>query len=247
MNETISVICVYNNIEQLNNELLKSLGSQSAEYELILIDNRKAKFSSAAKALNYGVKKSHGDILIFSHQDIYLKRNEELSEFAEAINKVDVGDIVGTQGTKEPDKKHYANLTSGQALDVSPKMQENMELIEVSCVDEGLFGMKRETWDNHNFDVRLCDNWHLYCVEQCLNARKHGNKVYVWPSQVHHFSKGSISLGYMHNLRNLCQAYRKDFKYIWTTCYKVRTNRIYINCLVYLWKMNRIVRRKRME
>ena len=49
-----SVICVYNNEEMLNEILLSSLKNQNFEYELILVDNTKKQFSSAAKALNFG-------------------------------------------------------------------------------------------------------------------------------------------------------------------------------------------------
>ena len=78
----------------------------------------------------------------------------------------------------------------------------------------------------------------------CLWNRKNGGSVYVCPIQLHHFSMGIISLGYMKNLKLLCKVYRKDFKYIWTTCYKVKTNVIYINLLYFFWIVNRIVRGK---
>lgn len=238
----ISVICVYNNEQQLKDQLDASLKTQNLEYELIGINNIQNKFSSAAKALNYGASVSNGDILIFSHQDIFLKTATELEKLANVVSKYPTGTIIGTQGVREPSKLYYTNLTSGLKYNCDIINDFDDKLYEVSCVDEGLFGMKRETWEKHHFDEVLCDNWHLYCVEYCLYARKNGNKVYVWPSQIHHFSKGTISLGYMKNLRRLCDVYRNDFKYIWTTCYKVRTNKIYINLLVWIWTANRFIR-----
>ena len=71
----ISIICVYNNKEILEKYLLESLKTQNEEYELILIDNRENKFNSAASALNYGGKKSKGEILIFVHQDVEFYEN----------------------------------------------------------------------------------------------------------------------------------------------------------------------------
>lgn len=238
----ISVICVFNNQEQLEEQLKASLEFQRANYELIAIDNRENKFKSAAGALNYGSEKASGEILIYSHQDIYLKRPDEIERFAAAIEKCPLGTIVGAQGVREPKKLYYTNLTWGKALDKRIVEDYKEDLYAVSCVDEGFFGMKRETWNLLRFNEDLCDNWHLYSVEMCLHTRKLGNKVYVFPTQMHHFSRGVISLGYMNNLKKLCEVYRKDFKYIWTTCYKVRTNRFYINMLYTAWCLNRKIR-----
>lgn len=243
----VSVICVFNNEKQFENQLGSSLKCQNVEIELIKIDNRGKKYQSAAAALNYGANKAKGDILIFSHQDIYLKTKSEIKELAEAINKCEVGSVVGTQGVLEKNKDYYSNLTAGEQLNTRLNNMFEKKLYKVSCIDEGLFGMKKETWREHQFDEKICDNWHLYAVEQCLFARSHGTNVYVYPSQIHHFSKGRISLGYMQNLRELCKKYRSSFKYIWTTCYKVRTNPIYINGLVAVWCLNRLIRGKSLK
>lgn len=240
----ISIICVYNNQNQFESQLKASLESQDVDYELIDIDNTNNKFKSAAEALNCGSKKANGDILIYSHQDIYLKRSDELNRFAKAIENCEIGTIIGTQGVKEPSKIYYSNISCGDEDIYSIKNDYPEQLYAVSCVDEGFFGMKRETWNLLKFNENLCDNWHLYCVEMCLHTRKEGNKVYVFPSQLHHFSLGKISLGYMNNLKRLCNVYRNDFKYIWTTCYKVKTNRIYINLLYGIWCLNRKIRGK---
>lgn len=240
----ISVICVYNNRAQLDEQLVASIKAQNVECEFIPLDNRDNIFPSAAKALNHGASLAQGDILIFSHQDIFFKTESELKELAEAIQQCEVGTIVGTAGVKEPSKFYYMNLTS--TMIYNPELQDILpkQLYNVSTVDECLFGMKRATWEAHPFNEVLCDNWHLYAVEACLWARQHDHSVYVYPSQVHHFSWGHISLGYMMNLKELCKTYRKDFKYIWTTCYKVRTNSIYINTLVALWVTQRFLRGK---
>lgn len=238
----ISVICVYNKEEQLERQLQKSLLFQATEYEFVGINNALGQFVSAAAALNYGAEKATGDILIFSHQDVFLKTETELLELAEAIASCQIGTIVGTQGVREPSKTYYENLTAGENYIPELIHKYPKSLMEVSCVDEGLFGMKKETWAAHPFDEKLCDNWHLYAVEACLWARKHGHKVYVYPSQIHHFSMGKISLGYMQNLQLLCKIYRNDFKYIWTTCYKVRTHPLCINTLLFLWISNRFIR-----
>lgn len=238
----ISVICVFNNREKYEKQLLSSLKHQSIDIEILGIDNTEGRFSSAAGALNYGASISKGDVLIFSHQDIVLKTKDELTRFADAIYSCETGSIIGTQGVRDKSEEYYTNLTSGPDYDPSVIKDYKNQLYEVSCVDEGLFGMKRQTWEEHHFDEKLCDNWHLYCVEACLYARKQGYSVYVYPAQLHHFSKGIITISYMMGLKKLCKHYRKEFKYIWTTCYKVRTNALYINALVSAWSINRFLR-----
>ena len=49
-----SIVVIYNDKEVFENVLLKSLKSQSVKYELIAINNTEGKYTSAAKALNYG-------------------------------------------------------------------------------------------------------------------------------------------------------------------------------------------------
>ncbi len=238
----ISVISVYNDQKQFDLELKASLEQQDIEYELIAIDNTSQRFKSASAALNYGAREAQGDILVFSHQDISLKGKSALRSFAEAVEACEVGDIIGTQGVRERSKKIYSNITAGAEFDSTELRDYTEQLIEVACVDEGFFGMRRETFEEKEFDEAICNNWHLYCVERSLYARKNGHKVYVAPIQLHHYSYGRISISYMENLKELCKEYRNDFKYIWTTCYKVKTNPIYIKLLVSAWILNRKIR-----
>lgn len=242
MEYKISVISVYNNQNEFDTKLKKSLEQQDIRYELIALDNTRNRFKSASEALNYGAKKATGDILVFSHQDISLKGKSELRRFVKAIESCQIGDIIGTQGVREKSKKIYSNITAGQTYDSTFLNDYSEELIEVANVDEGFFGMKRETFEEKEFDEVICNNWHLYCVERVLYARKNGHKVYVAPIQLHHYSYGRISISYMRNLKELCRKYRRNFKYIWTTCYKVRTNPVYINLLVDIWILNRKLR-----
>lgn len=238
----ISVICVYNQKETLDKQLAKSLESQDTAYELIAINNTACCYSSAASALNAGVNQSTGDILIFSHQDIYLKTSDALRTLAEAIDSSVVGDVIGTQGVREKSNRYYANLTAGGRYIPELLLDYNEKKIPVDCVDEGLFGMRRQTWKLHHFDEKLCDSWHLYAVECCLWSRRNRYQVYVCPIQVHHFSYGSISKSYMKGLVHIADAYRCNFKYIWTTCYKVSSSWLYIRILYIVWVLNRKMR-----
>ena len=240
----ISIICVYNKLDQYENQLLKSVKMQQGKIEIIPIDNSCNTFHSAAEALNYGAEKAEGDIFIFAHQDIVFKQPNELNEFAKMIEKNEIGTIVGAAGVVEKQKKCYTNITSGNKVSLKKDGTIEKKLYDVASVDECLFGMKKQTWKMFRFNECLCDNWHLYAVEMCLRARKNGKRVYVYPSYVHHFSPGRISRGYMKGLIRIADHYRKDFCYIWTTCYKVSSSWLYVRALYVVWICNRIIRRR---
>ena len=239
----VSVICVYNNPKQLEECLIKSLKTQNIEYELLLVDGTKNTFPSGSAALNEGVKKSVGEILIFSHQDIVLKRTDELKQFVEYIENMPEGTIVGAAGALEKNRNNIGNYTSGMELDREP-IRKLSSAVQVSCIDECFFGMKKGTYNKHAFNEELCDNWHLYAVEQCLFHRKNLGKVIVYPIQLHHFSRGSINREYMNGLVRLVDEYGRDFKYVWTTCYKVRANYYTVRILRFVWILNRKIRNK---
>lgn len=241
----ISIICIYNDQKQLDNCLIKSLRKQSIKYELILVDGSEKKYESCASALNYGVSESHGEILVFTHQDIILKREKELELFTQYISEMPTGTIVGIAGALEKNKFNIGNYTSG--LRVNEQLIRKISSpIQVSCVDECFFGMKKSTYNEHKFNEFLCDNWHLYAVEQCLYHRKYEGRVFVYPSQIHHLSKGKINLYYMNGLVKLADEYRENFKYIWTTCYKVNTDYYTIRLLRFIWIMNRKIKRRQL-
>lgn len=237
----ISIICIYNDEKSLNSQLIKSLNKfEVNDYGLILLDSRKHGFTCSAEGLNYGAKKASGDVLIFAHQDIFIKKEKEFYEFCNFIKHSRVGTIVGAAGAIETSHENYTNYTTGPELDISE--EDKVTGIQlVSCVDESFFGMKRETFEKHHFDENLCDDWHLYAVEISLFARKNGAEVFVYPIQIHHYSNGKISVGYMKGLLRIADHYRKSFKYIWTCCYKIRSSWVYTRGLYAIWYMHRFM------
>ena len=53
----ISIVCICNNKTVLDNYLLNGLKNQTEPYELIVVEDSKTDFKSAAQALNYGEKR----------------------------------------------------------------------------------------------------------------------------------------------------------------------------------------------
>lgn len=111
MNGLISVISVYNNDELLN-EMIVSLNKQKdVEVERIFIDNKNGKFSSAAKALNYGVDHSTGDVLVFLHQDIEFLDSYVLKNIYDFVIK-NKEKIVGAAGVKSKETDRTSEIFS---------------------------------------------------------------------------------------------------------------------------------------
>ncbi|MBR1930274.1 MAG: hypothetical protein IJ833_02195 [Lachnospiraceae bacterium] len=239
----ISVLCIYNKRDIFESQLNSSLKEQDVLLDIVGIDNTNNQFASAAEAYNYAVDEwAKGDILIFAHQDIILKEPDALGKFAEAIMEMPIGTILGGAGAKACEKKNIGNYTSGSVYR-KECVQNVSNITEVNIVDEVIFGMRRETFQLHHFDSRLCNNWHLYAAEMCLYFHAQGHSVYVFPLQFHHFSNGVISKEYMQGFVQLCDTYRAHEKYIWTTCYKVRNSFLGIRLLYHAWMMNRKLRK----
>lgn len=204
----MSIICVYNNKEILNKYLSSSLNTQSIEYELILVDNRNNEFSSAASALNHGAKKATGDYFVFAHQDIFFSDPDWIKNTTLQIDKLKNVGIIGVAG-KTTDSIVRSNIKQGvPAVDVSPFKLEKEE--KASTIDECLFIIPKNVFENYKFNEKVCPDWHLYAVEYVYNIKKAGFEAYIVPTVVEHRSKGaSMSESYYTTLPNLQKKYLK--------------------------------------
>lgn len=213
----ISIICVFDNIEILNNYLMKSLKNQKIKCELILIDNTKERFESAAKALNYGARKAKGDYIMFIHQDVDLCSNTWLEEVEKVLTKLPNFGIVGVAGVKDV-KGVITNIKHGKPPRLAGRIQIKKP-IKVQTIDECLVIIPKSVFDIFQFDEKTCDNWHLYAVDYCLSVKQQfGLSVYVIPMYLYHLSSGAITPGYNQTLKKVLKKHKDSFKWIYTTC-----------------------------
>ena len=241
----IALICVYNNKTIFESYLLKSVNDFQIDCERIFIDNTDGRYRSAAGAFNFALAETKADVFIFAHQDIYIKNKETFLAFADKVENGGFA-VFGAQGAVYDKKEPVTCITCGKEdMYESGNWSYKDDSVEVDTVDEGFFGFNRETSKRlAGFDEALTDGWHLYSVNASLKIRRKGGKVYVVPCQIYHKSMGHISIDYMHSLKKLAAEYRRDFKYIWTTNYKIRTNPLYVNGLIFIWSLFRIIRGK---
>ena len=212
----LSIICVYNNRDILEKCLLNSLKIQSIEYELILIDNTSGEFNSAAKALNFGGKKSKGEYLIFIHQDFKFDSTTWLEDIENYLNNLDKFGVAGVAG--KYDRNCISNIKTGFPPIYAGPIQIT-EPIEVQTIDECVILTSKKLFNDIHFDDVVCDNWHLYAADYCLTVKKAGFKVYVLPMDGYHVSSGdSFSAEtYYPILKKFVKKYKNEYKWIYTT------------------------------
>ena len=121
----LALICCYNDEKQLNELLLDSYNEQDVECEKIFIDNSTNRFSSAAKALNYGTSISKSNYYIFLHQDIKFLSSDSLKNFYEELKKCD--GILGVAGVKENEKKVFTSIVHGKNKEIAGKRNNRQE------------------------------------------------------------------------------------------------------------------------
>lgn len=211
----ISIICVFNNNDVLKRNLLKSLELQTTNYDLILMDNTKGKFKSAAEALNYGGKKAKGKYLMFIHQDYELDLNVWLEETEKILDNLNFG-IAGVAG--KYDRNCISNIKTG----VPPVLAGPIQIKEpkkVQTLDECLIIVPKKIFEKIQFDEGTCENWHLYATDYCLTVKKAGYDAYVLPAGGYHVSPGySFSEEeYYLTLKKLIKKHKNDHKWIYTT------------------------------
>lgn len=233
----ISIICVYNDRDVLENHLLKSLEKQTIEYELILLDNTLNKFNSSAEALNYGGRKAKGQYLMFIHQDFEFCFNTALIEILNTLKTLENIGIAGVAGKYS--RNCVSNIYEGQPP-VRAGQIHITDPVEVQIIDECVIIIPKKIFEKLQFDEVTCDNWHLYAHDYCLAAKRAGYKVYVLPIAGYHASDGNSfnSKAYYPTLKKFIEKYKNDYKWInttaagsWATFYPLSIQILYFKTL----------------
>ena len=221
----VSIICVCNNREILENCLVKGLGIQTYEYELIILDNSQGKFKSAAEALNSGAREAKGELFIFVHQDIKMEDKNFLEEcFFYLVNFKNAG-IFGIAGKSIKNDEIISNMMHGNPPVPVSKTWINSP-VNVQTLDECLLIIPRQRFIETPFDAETCDDWHLYGVDYCLTMISKGYEVVVLPLSVYHLSDGvSLNSLYFSSLEKVIQKHKHETDVIATTVQNWRTDR----------------------
>lgn len=214
----ITIVCVYNNKKIFSDYLLKSLQIQSAQFDLIALDNGTGAFSSAAEALNHGARSIHADsaYIMFAHQDISFSSTSWLADVELMLNALPNLGVAGVAGNSAEEKKLISNIRHGRPPRNAGRKIEKPT--SVMTVDECCAIIPRQVFEQHQLDEIVCDNWHLYVVEYCLRIQAFGLGVFVLPVILHHESKGSLNASYFKALKKVLARHTNIYRKIYTSC-----------------------------
>ncbi|CAH0122834.1 hypothetical protein SRABI121_00003 [Microbacterium sp. Bi121] len=171
----VSIVCVYNDADVLSSCLRRSVDAQSAtapESELLAVDNRENRFSTAGAALNHGARESRNDVVVFVHQDVVLHSLPALEEAAaELLHASDIG-IMGAAGIDRDD------LIIGRLRDRIVMIGEPAPTPrDVETLDEVLLMMTRQQVLDEPISEDPLLAWHAYGVEYALRVRRAGRRA----------------------------------------------------------------------
>jgi hypothetical protein len=212
----IDIVCVYNNTQVLEKYLLKGLQNQTTEYNLILINNTKAEFNSAAKAINRGGWQAKSKYIMFIHQDVDLSSESWLEDAEKILDSLPNLGIAGVAG-KNDKKGVISNIKHGNPP-VSAGAIQLTTSTKVQTLDECLVIIPKDVFNFIQFDEAVCNDWHLYAVDYCLSIKQLEFIVYVLPIPIYHRSPGySFSESYYVSLENVLRKHKNHNKMIFTT------------------------------
>lgn len=213
----ISLITVYNNKEMLDEMLASAEKQKNVDIDYVMIDNRENTFSSAAAALNYGTAKAIGEVYVYLHQDIEFLTETALEQiFDFAVNNQNV--LFGAAGVKRRYKKSdkIDILSSMYAHKDKSKYNSLNILTECFTLDECLIVCHRNCMKDLSFDETVCDGWHLYGADLCLQAGVNPQIIvmvlpmdYIW-----HKSSGNADESYRTTQDRLAKKYKGKYRII---------------------------------
>jgi Glycosyltransferase like family len=171
----VSIVCVSNNSEILNDCLVRSFEAHkmtAPNTELIVVENFQKEFSTAGAALNRGASLAHNEVCVFVHQDVYLHSLVKLEEAAAAL----VGDTqIGLLGA-------IGRTANGEFCG---RVRDRMAVLgratdgftEVDSLDELLFMARRHQVLTAPLSEDPNLAWHAYAVEYGARMRRLGKRV----------------------------------------------------------------------
>jgi len=220
----VSVICCFN-----NRELLKDLKNSLNDYheyniEWVVIDNLNNAFSSAASALNYGFRKSEGEVLVFLHQDIIFDNPESMTTI---INSALAGNVVGVAGSLKNSGLLISSIYDGPNRERKFNSITIGETKEVQTCDECLIAMTRDVYQRiGGFDEQIFDGWDFYAVDLSLQAKTLGIKTVIVFTELWHRSQGKKNSDWYKYEEELRRKYRKEYYKINYPCGECYTNEL---------------------
>ncbi len=176
----ISVICVVNDGPVFEANLGASLRRQDTKYEIVRMFNDEGQFDSIPKALNQGGLKTHGEYLMFVHQDVSLVGNSWLRRAERLCSQLGQGafGVAGVSGNGD-----FLGFIADRGEFWGTPLKEPTEAF---TLDECLMIIPRDIFRITRFDERFF--FHSYVADLSLRLKKQGLSVFVIPCPIYHNS-----------------------------------------------------------
>lgn len=97
---------------------------------------------------------------------------------------------------------------------------------DVFTLDECLIACHSDVMQKVSFDSKVCNGWHLYAADLCIQCQIKGIKVAVFDADIVHLSHGNTDNNFYICERKLAKKWRKDFQKISYSCGWTYTNPI---------------------
>ncbi len=185
----ISVMCIYNDTEQLERYLLRGLKRQDIDFELITIDNTRGQHQAAVPALNSAGCSSRGDLLMFIHQDVEMLSPSWLRDAERHIACLPDFGAAGVAG-RTAHGKMTASVWHGEPAKRVSKRKPRKTPLKTQTLDGCVAITPASVFRQVRFDEGTCSGWHLFIADYCLTLGMKGLGVYVLPGDVYHRSTG---------------------------------------------------------
>lgn len=212
----ISVVSCVNDFDKYNRCVGNSFQQEQRDgtLELIPIDNT-SNTLSAPEALNQGLKKATGEIVVFCHQDVKFPQGwiEKLLEQIVIVERTHKNwGVLGTFGVAKN------GMFAGHIIDPSGHFHCLPLPAEVQSLDEHCLIIRRDS--GLAFDEEL-GKFHLYGADICLQAMSRGLTNFAIDACVQHLSSGKADVDFYEATNKLYHKWRSKnppLSVIETTC-----------------------------
>ena len=173
------------------------------DFEWVIIDNSAGNLS-IFKAYNLGVKRAHGNILCFMHDDILFLSNKwgEVVNNAFRMENLGLLGVIGNHVVPAcPASWWTACYEEGHVIQYyeSEKRQENLQYFkvnnrQVSIVDGLWFCIPHSLFSSIDINEKTFSGFHCYDTDICLQILKQGRTISVANNiDIQHNSDGFLS------------------------------------------------------
>jgi len=213
----ISFVSCVDNLRLYNESVSSSLSKQEGdvEVELIPIDNTFSKWS-APSALNYGLERAVGEIVVFCHQDVIFPPNwvNMLNDQISIVTKINKNwGVMGLFGITANGKQAGHVIDRFGYFFCPPLPCEVMSLDELCLIIRKSSGLR--------FDERL-GGFHFYGADLCLQAKVKGLPNVAIDACVQHLGQGNVNEDFRNIAKKLYKKWSNNndcpFPFIQTTC-----------------------------